>query len=132
MKLKVFDEITLPKLMMGRRAIPAIRITEQGVLNINPSGARLMELQSGDKISIAQNECDPDNWYLYKDAMYGFELRQSTDGNRLQLSHKKMQEEIVKYFKLEEHLSHGFLIAGTPTLLPANETKYWGLILRKK
>lgn len=54
-----------------------IRISAKSGIVISQAAVISIGLTKGDKISIAQDEDDPRKWYLYKDELKGFTLRDS-------------------------------------------------------
>jgi hypothetical protein len=137
MKLKYFSEQTLPKFGGGtRNGSPKINFGKSGTITINRFAAKLMELNADDKITIAQDEDDPANWYLFKDSQHGFLVRgkKAQDGQTgdLQFNHKGLLLEICKACEISDEQSHNFLIAGQATMIKGDKTKYWGLLQKAK
>jgi hypothetical protein len=79
MNLTVFNNETAPQGSFGRRAaVPAITIHAKGLIKLNYPAAQLIGVSEGDRVSIAQDEENPADWYITKDAN-GYELRLGTD-----------------------------------------------------
>lgn len=95
-----------------------------------------MELKVGNKVTIALDEEVNDNWYVFIDQKNGFALREGYNGQSakgcLIMNHKKLQAHVAKALKLNEDETHNFLIAGKPTTINGDKTKYWGLLLKTK
>jgi hypothetical protein len=79
MKLKLFDSETSPKSTgAGRNSLPRISVTKGGTININGKACELMQLKDGSKITLAQDEEEPENWFMFLNPK-GFELRPMSD-----------------------------------------------------
>jgi len=131
MKLKILNEETCPK-MLGRTGIARIGFGKSGIVNLNFQAGELMELKTGDKLSLAQDEDEPDNWYLFKDNLKGFVVRAGYDKKGFLFNHMTMIDEFRTHFKLDKTITHNFLLAGQPTLIRGDKTKYWGILVAKK
>lgn len=132
MKLKYFSEQTLPRVMGGGNSrTPKASFAKHGVVTLNKDACQLMEVKAGDKITVAQDEEDPENFYFFKDPEHGFLLR--TDGKTSCLfSHKAMIELIRDAKDLPTDKNIKALIAGKPTTIKGDKagTKYWGILIR--
>lgn len=136
MKLKYFSEQTFPKQMGGGSKTPSISLGKGGIIQLNKRAAELLELKEGDKITIAQDEDDEACWYVFKDPNHGFALRGSYDSQKqagaLLLNHKKLQTHICESLELNPDETRSFIIAGQPTTMKGDKTKYWGLLVKSK
>ena len=74
MKLILFSEKTMP-VMKGRTGLPRISFEKNGLISLNKHAVELMGLMIADKLSIAQDEDNPGDWYIFKDSEEGFTLR---------------------------------------------------------
>ena len=134
MKLKLFNQQTTPKIIGAGNTTPKVSVTKNGVFNLNGAACQLMELKAGDKITLAQDEDEKDNWYFFKDAVNGFQIRSAYDKNMkgCMFNHKLLSSSFIKTIGLKESLTHQFLIAGQPTIIKNDKTKYWGILITKK
>lgn len=131
MKLKEFNAETLPKLSGGGKGVPRISFSKGGVININATACELIGLKPSDKITLAQDEEDPVNWYIYKNEK-GFELRSAYDKKGVLFNHNSLTKEIMKAIEYDDTLSHNFIIAGQATTIKGDKTKYWGILVTAK
>lgn len=116
--------------MGGGNKNPRISFSKNGVINFNEAACQLMDLTVTDKLTLCQDEENPENWYFFKDKENGFDVRKSYDKKGVLFNHSKLTAELLKAFGLDEGMTHGFLIAGQPTIIKGDKTKYWGLIVR--
>lgn len=131
MKLKYFSEQTLPRAMGGGKStLPKINFHHKGMITINLIAAGLLEVRAGDKITIAQDEQEPENFYLFKDEQHGFEMKSQKNGQYLGLFHRGLVDLIREAKELPEGQSIKALIAGQSTTLKGDKTKYWGILIR--
>lgn len=126
MKLTVFNEENFPKQQGNHRGTPAVRFGKMCAISLNGSATEIMELKEGDRLSMAQDEDDPANWFLFKD-VNGFEVRLHTDKKTMQFNHRKLSDAIKECFGLDKDGSHRFLIGGQPTIM--GKVKYFGLLI---
>lgn len=132
MKLKYYTEQTLPKQMGGgMRAIPRVTFGAKGAIAFNKEAANLMILKKGDRLSLAQDEEDPENWYFFKDKIHGFEIRENK-ANGWVFNHSTLIKQLLDSRGLEEGKTVKALIAGQPTVMKTDKagTQYWGLLIR--
>lgn len=134
MKLKYFSEQTFPKMGGGTRSTtPKVNFSKAGVIEFNKPAVELLELKPGDKVTIAQDEEDAANWYVFKDKN-GFEIRSKEfeKHGKLAFNHRALTIEISKACDVNPDESQNFLVAGKPTTINGDKTKYWGLLLKAK
>jgi hypothetical protein len=130
MKLNYFSEQTLPKQKgRGRRGLARVTFGKKGVISFNPQACELMGIKDRDKITLAQDEEDPKNWYFFKDSQHGFEVRSGYKGRGGIFNHRTMVHEFLVAFEMDESISHSFLIGGEPTVIAGSKTKYWGILI---
>lgn len=95
-----------------------------------------MELKAGTKVTVAQDEEQSDCWYVFKDDQHGFQLRAGYDATKqpgaLMMNHKKLHTLVSAGCALNPDETHNFLIAGQPTMMKGDKTKYWGLLVKSK
>lgn len=130
MKLIKLDQTTLPKQFGGGNKTPKVSFGKSGTVSFNAPACKLMEFEPLTKITLAQDEEARDNWYFFKDDVNGFGLRQGYDKKGCMFNHSKMVGELVGAFGMNKDITHNFLIAGKPTMIKGDKTKYWGLIMR--
>lgn len=132
MKLKFYSEQTLAK-KTERSGLPKINFGKSGAITLNKLAAKLVDLNDGDRITIAQDEEDACNFYIFKDQKNGFAIRSKKIGGKdtrgLQFNHKGLQIHVCKACDLDESNSNNFIVAGTPTVINGDKTKYWGLLV---
>lgn len=82
MKLKVFNQTNSKHSVTGR---PTLRIHKRGgLLTFSKAAAELMDVKSGDKIVIVQDEESPENFYVHKTSNPdGFTLRGKQGSNKI-------------------------------------------------
>jgi hypothetical protein len=129
MKLNYFSEQTLPKQMGGGSKLPRVAFSKSGTITFNPAAGQLMGLKGGDKVTLAQDEEDPRNWYFFKDPQHGFELRPGYKDKGSMFNHKVMVQALLQAFGKPEDITHNFKIAGQPTVMKNDKTKYWGILI---
>lgn len=129
MKLKTFNEETLPKMHGGAKSTtPRVSFNKTGTIGFNGPAMELMELAPGDKISIAQDEEDTANWYLFKDSK-GFALRgKGDDGKGLTFNHTTLVKKFTEANDCDENITIKCIVAGKPTIV--GKVKYWGLLVQ--
>jgi hypothetical protein len=131
MKLTKFDAETAPKsLGRGSASVAAITFSKSGTISLNRPAIALLELSEGDKISLAQDEENPSDWYLYKDAENGFALRTKdyAKSNQYTFNHKALQTSFCECFSFDAETTFRFLVAGKPTVVKGDKTKYYGIL----
>ncbi|MBX3253958.1 MAG: hypothetical protein KF862_07430 [Chitinophagaceae bacterium] len=126
MKLIYFTEKTIPK-STTRSGTAKVTFNKTGVISINQKACDKMLLSPGDKISIAQDEKVPENWYIFKDTN-GFEVRGGYDKKGCLFNHSLLTQTVVDALGLPIDKTHGFLVAGKPTTVNGDKTQFWGLI----
>jgi hypothetical protein len=67
MKLKTFNPENT-----GDDVIPMLSINSNGVFRLNKAAIELLKLNEGDKVLFHQDEDEPEDWYISKDAEKGF------------------------------------------------------------
>ena len=128
MKLKTFNSETLPKQNGGGSKMPRISFNKAGAISFNQAACKLMGATEKDKLTLAQDTEDTDNWYVFIDNENGFPVRLGYDKKGCLMNHKKLVDAVVAGFELKEGITHSFKIAGQPTTVKGDKTKYWGLI----
>lgn len=113
----------------GMRKSARVSFTKSGVIQFSPSASELMGIKSGDKITLAQDEEDAHNWYFFKDSQHGFELRAGYKDAGCMFNHRGLVHELLGAFGKPEDVTHKFLIAGEPTVMKGDKTKYWGILI---
>jgi hypothetical protein len=93
--------------------------------------AKLLGLLAGDKITIAQDEDEKENWYVFKDPQSGFEIRPGYEGRGCLLNHSSLVEKVISSSSKDVTISHTFLIAGKATEIKGDKakTQYWGILI---
>lgn len=129
MKLMYFSAQTLPKQMGRGSKLPRVAFSKSGTITFNPPACELIGLKAGDKITLAQDEEDPRNWYFFKDAQHGFELRAGYKDKGSMFNHKVMVSAFLQAFEKPEDVTHNFMIAGQPTVMKNDKIKYWGILI---
>jgi hypothetical protein len=131
MKLKYFTEQTSPRASRGGGSTPKVTFGAKGAITFNPAAAQLMGLKKGSKLSLAQDESDPENWYFFLDKEHGFEVR-DVKGKTWLFQHTTLVRELKLSKELDLNGTIKGLIAGQPTILKGDkaETKYWGILIR--
>lgn len=133
MKLTYFSAQTLPKTIGGGAGtkLPKISFGKGGLISFNKKACQLLELQTGDKITISQDAEQPENWYVHKDKQHGFELRAGYKENGCQFNHRQLVKMFCDAMGKAEDKTHGFKIAGQPTLIKNDkaQVKYWGILV---
>ncbi len=131
MKLVEFNSETLPKKVGGGSKIARVSFAKAGTITFNKAASSLMELSEGDKVTLAKDEEDPDNWYFFKSET-GFPLRSGYDKTGTMFNHSILVTSFRQAFDLSDDVSHSFIIAGKPTIIKGDKTKYWGILITKK
>ncbi|HEY4288232.1 MAG TPA: hypothetical protein VGN00_14105 [Puia sp.] len=132
MKLKYFSEQTMPRNMGGGKScIPRVNFGNKGAVAFNKEAGKLLGFKVGDKISLGQDEEDPENWYFFLDKDNGFAVRQYKDGAWL-FNHAALVSAFVESKGFDAGKTIKALIAGQPTIMKGDkaQTKYWGILVR--
>jgi hypothetical protein len=113
MKLEVFNQKTLPKSRGGQSSIRAkISFCKTGIVSLNKKACELLELDHGDGVSIAQDQTDPANWYIYKDDKDGYILRHPDKPSfHLVCHNRKLVNTIIEHFELDLKQTYSFQIS---------------------
>lgn len=88
-----------------------------------------MKLKLTDKLSLAQDDEEPGNWYLFKDKDNGYDMR-AKDFEKtgcLCFNHGELRRSFIESIGLETDETHKFIIAGQPTLFGKQE--FWGILI---
>lgn len=128
MKLIYFSSQTLPKQGGGNKK-PTISFGKKGMISINAETSKLVGLKHGDRITIAQDESAPENWYLFKNNSYGFELRKLSDDKSLGFNHISLVSTFREAMELDDSKSHRFRMAEEPTVMKGDKTQYFGILV---
>jgi hypothetical protein len=123
MKLKVFDISTAPQYDMPKR-LPTIFFSHDNVITISSVAAAKMEIKGGDRISFAQDQADPQEWYVFK-SENGFKCNRCSDKPTLTFSHAGICRRLRGFFSIDSR-SFRFILAGQPTVIDG--VTYFGLI----
>lgn len=130
MKLSYFSNQTVPKSIWGgSTADPRISFAKSGVISINAAAVKNLGLSPENKISLAQDEDQPENWVLFIDEENGFSTR-GKDFEKtgcLCFNHSALVKSIVESLGLELDATHKFPIAKQPTVF--GKTKYYGILV---
>jgi hypothetical protein len=107
-------------------------ISKAGLVSINRPTCTLMDLKEGDKLTLCQDEEDPECFYFFKDASHGFVVRPDKKRTSLLFTHVGMFKVICKALERSTNESIKALIAGQPTTMKNDkaQTKYWGILIR--
>lgn len=130
MNLTIFNKETMPQGTFGTgwAKSPAITIGQKGLLKINYAAGELLDVKEGDRVSIAQDEENPADWYITKDPN-GYELRLGSDKKSYLFNNIALSKTIYECFELSaETKSVRWLIAGQPTKV--GKQTYFGILQR--
>lgn len=130
MKLIYLSQQTCPKIMGGGNKLPRVAFNKSGTINFNGSACALMEIKPGDKVTLAQDEDDPYNWYFFKDTNHGFPVRAGYDKKGCLFNHSTMVKQMMSAINYDTEVTHNFIIAGVPTVMKGDKVKYWGIIVK--
>lgn len=133
MKLKYFTAQTKPRAWggAGKDAIAKVSFGSNGQVSFNALAGDLIGLKPGIKISMAQDEKDPENWYFFLDKEHGFEVRLQKEKYWI-FQHSGLVREFKAAKELDPDKTVKGMIAGQPTVIPGDKagTKYWGILIR--
>lgn len=128
MKLNYFSEQTLPKLNVGGKSgTPKVSFNKSGTISFNGKACELLSLKTGDKVTLAQDEDEPGNWYFFKDEN-GFAVRDGYDKKGCLFNHSVLVKTFNECFGLPAE-TKGYIIAGKPTKINGSKTEYWGILI---
>jgi hypothetical protein len=99
------------------------------VITFNKEASQLAGLSSKTKVTIAQDEEHPENWYFFIDPQHGFELRPGYKGAAAQFNHVSLRNAFLEAMGKDLGVSHSFKIAGQPTVMKGSKTQYWGILV---
>jgi hypothetical protein len=128
MKLIYFSSKTMPKTMGGGNKLPKVSFGKAGTITFNHVSCQLMGLKNEDKITLSQDEEVPENWYFFKDNN-GFALRSAYDKKGCLFNHSALVQAFIEAVGAEATVTNAFIIAGTPTVVKGDTTKYWGILI---
>jgi len=130
MELVYFSNQTLPKALgNGRQKVPRISFGKSGVISLNQHAVDLIGLKDNGKLSLAQDQKEPENWYIFIDTN-GFEVRAGYKDNGVIFNHKDLVKSFLEVFEKDVKVSHSFLIAKEPTTMKGSKTQYWGILVK--
>lgn len=129
MKLNYFTTQTLPKGEHHKNAVPKIGFGKNGAIRFNAQACSLIGINDGDRISIAQDEEDPANWYVFKDDSHGFVCRIMSDKKSHGFNHATLINTFKDAMGIDSRKGFSFLMAGIPTTMKGDKTKYWGILI---
>jgi hypothetical protein len=129
MKLTYFSEQTYPKQTGRGGKLPKITFGKTGIITFNREACKLAGLTSKDKVTIAQDEEEPENWYFFKDPQHGFELRPAYEGKSAQFNHVTLSKAFLEAMGKDLAVTHNLKIAGKPTVMKGSKTEYWGILI---
>lgn len=120
---KKYDRSSTPKILFGR----------SGGVTFNGGAIERIGLQDGDKITLAQDQDDLENWYVFKDPAHGFQVT-IFKVKGAKFSNSQLVKKIWDQFSKGDQVSLHFLVAGQPTTFKddKSKTQYWGIIYREK
>jgi hypothetical protein len=121
MKLKKFDSTTAN----GHTSKPSILFSLVGTITLNKDFFSKVGLEVNDKVSITQDEDNPDDWYLLIDDENGFALRQNKSKDRLLFNNAATAKAVIDHFKFRTK-SVSFQIATEPTPIDDKENEVTG------
>lgn len=126
MKLNYFSEQTLEKKMDRSRAAK-ICFRKAGVISLNPNACEIIGIKPGDKISMAQDQENPKDWYVFRDSGHGFPARKAYNNDGVIFNHKTLVRKFCEANSLKLDKSYQFLIAGQKTTW--GKVDYFGILL---
>lgn len=126
MKLTKFNAANMPKTRGVSSILPRITFAKNGVISVNKFAAELLDLKGTDKLSIAQDEEESANWYIYKDKD-GFPLKLKDKTGTLAFNHKALATTFKESFGIPVDQTQSYLLAGQPETF--EKTKYWGILV---
>ncbi len=118
MKLTTFDSKTLP-LASSSRMLPKFSIQQKNVVGLNGAGAKLLGLKPTDKISVAQDDDKPADWFVYKDNENGFPTRRYDNSKKgtFMFAHADFATMFRECFGLDEEKTYAFEVDEKPVKL---------------
>jgi hypothetical protein len=129
MKLTYFSEQTFPKQSRGGGGLPKIGFSKAGIIAFNKQAVELAALKAKDKITLAQDPDHPENWFFFKDTQHGFELRAGYKGKTMVFNHSELSKAFLESCGRDLGKGHSLKIAGQPTVINGDKTKYWGILI---
>ncbi|MGN6435970.1 MAG: hypothetical protein ACTHMM_05525 [Agriterribacter sp.] len=133
MKLKYFSEQTVSRAPAGGpNGTAKITFSKNGGISINKTAQSLLGIGNKDKITLSQDEDEPENWYIHKDPHHGFEMRIASSGQLL-FTHVNLVKTFKEIAELDIKKTYSFLIGGQPTMIKGDkaQTQYWGILIRR-
>ncbi len=113
----------------GGNSSPAITLTKSGLIIFNQPACRLLSIKPGVKVSLAQDEETPENWYVFIDPN-GFAVRTGYSKSKgCVMNHSGMVKMLVESVNKDTKQTHRFLIGGEPTVMKGSKTQYWGILI---
>jgi hypothetical protein len=128
MKLNYFSSQTVPKGYFGNSSKTArVAFNKAGTITFNPLAQKALGLKQGTKLTLAQDEDNPRDWYFFKDDENGFELSMSSDQKYLKFGHSKLISALFEAFGFEKG-TRAFDFDKVPTVMKGSKTEYWKII----
>ncbi len=128
MRLKHLSEKTVEYGGRGTHSVAKVIFSKNGGISLNRAAISKMKLKDGDRLTLSNDEDDPENWYLHNDPENGFKFRLNSSGQFI-VHHTNLVKEFKKLAGLDDNKTYRFLIAGIPTVVA--KTKYWGILIIK-
>lgn len=104
MKLKLFNTETICS-YSKREEIRRIRFNSRGLIYISGGVAELINLKKGDRLSLAQDEERPNDWYLFK-SHNGFLVGRVKNAKSFSIHSRGTVEAFNNNFKMNGHKSY--------------------------
>lgn len=127
MKLITFDSETLQPQRLNK-SVPKVSFGKTGIISFNKAASEKMGLTDGCKVSFAQDESQPENWYFFLDTK-GYPVRRNTTSKSTNyiFNHQKLAHTFKDAIGVSTGNTYSFIIGGQPTVLKG--VKYWGLLI---
>ena len=122
MNLTVFSTDTFPlEEGGGIRTDAWILFGKSGKITLSAEAATLMGISAGDKLSLAQNDDQPEVWYAFKD-LDGFELQEMKSG-KLFITHPELASSVTGCLGLADDQNHRAFLTEEPVKF--RRKTYW-------
>ena len=126
MKLTQYSAKTFPKTSDYKDSAAKIKFTKAGYIAFNHPLCALAGLKIGDTVCVAQDEDQPENWYIYKHPD-GYALKPHSNKKQRDLvfAYRALIKEVFSCFEFPLDKGQYFEIDATPVTLKGDKTIYW-------
>lgn len=128
MKIQTFNAENTPKFCRQKESI--VSFNKSGTIRLSKILCETMAIKPGSKISLSQDQDNPQDWYLHEDPKNGFEVRGKKDAGieeGMMFNHTSLKNLFLNCFNLDIKTSYKFRVATEPTKV--GKINYYGILI---